>query len=459
MSKDVFFTKFSELSGQRLDPLYYKVDKKYNLKTVKLKTLLLDVFQGQAQGSEKEDNIKILKVKNLDLFGNIDFKDVTYINTVSIKKILQYGDIITPFRGQTIFTKKFAFFDSKERVTIDNNLGVIRLDNTKILPKYFYYYISSNIGFQEILKNLGGASIPALTKDIIYNLDIYIPDIKIQNEIISIMENSNKLKQEKEKKSQNKLDSINDYLLSELTTLNQLNNDSKKELEDRVFISKFSSVSGFRLDPLYYSGEITGFFQTIKFPFKSLSFFIKHIDSGIGAGKEEQLCKEDGLLQLRPTNFNKYGQLIFRKNIFVKKDSKYPKVDINDVLFNNTNSQDLVGKTTIVLNKLDASFSNHITRIKVNEKINPSFLWIILNLYQKQKIFYNLCTNWNNQSGVGLDTLKDLKIPVLSIDNQEKIVNKIQSLHKESKELILEANAIFEDSKKEVENIILGSTL
>ena len=80
------------------------------------------------------------------------------------------------------------------------------------------------------------------------------------------------------------------------------------------------------------------------------------------------------------------------------------------VVFNNTNSQELVGKTLFIENSIDAYYSNHMTRIKINDELNPNYLWIILNFYQQKKIFFNLCTNWNNQSGVGLELLKNLKI-------------------------------------------------
>lgn len=76
-------------------------------------------------------------------------------------------------------------------------------------------------------------------------------------------------------------------------------------------------------------------------------------------------------------------------------------------IFNNTNSQELVGKTAIYKGNIPYKFSNHITRIRVNkEKIIPEFLWLILNIYQQREIFYAICTNWNNQSGVGTELLK-----------------------------------------------------
>lgn len=98
-------------------------------------------------------------------------------------------------------------------------------------------------------------------------------------------------------------------------------------------------------------------------------------------------------------------------------------IQIEDVLFNNTNSQELVGKTAYF--DLDGTYfySNHITVIRVNKDIIlPKYLWILLNLYQKRKIFFNICTNWNNQSGVGIERLLSLKVPIPNLEIQEEIV-------------------------------------
>jgi len=71
-----------------------------------------------------------------------------------------------------------------------------------------------------------------------------------------------------------------------------------------------------------------------------------------------------------------------------------------------------------------------------SDKINPKFLMIILNIYQKSKVFFNLCTNWNNQSGVNNSLLSSIKIPLPPLQTQNKIVSLMDSAYssKKSKE-------------------------
>ena len=156
---------------------------------------------------------------------------------------------------------------------------------------------------------------------------------------------------------------------------------------------------------------------------ESIGSCITDIQSGVGAGKEDQASEVNGIVQIRPTNIDKDGLLVFDKNVYVPIEANMPSLRENDVLFNNTNSQELVGKTAIFRGNEPYKFSNHITRIRVNQnKILPEYLWLILNLYQRKSVFYSICTNWNNQSGIGNELLKSIKIPLPILEKQKGIV-------------------------------------
>ena len=207
---------------------------------------------------------------------------------------------------------------------------------------------------------------------------------------------------------------------------------------NKIFIINRSDIEG-RLDPLYYNSNLTKYIKN--YPFVRLETVCLHFKSGFGAGKDDQVSDEDGIIQIRPTNMDKEGLLIFDKNVYVPSNSKIKFVKKGTILFNNTNSQELVGKTAIL--EVDGSYytSNHITSIIVNDDIIiPKYLWLILNLYQKSKVFYSICTNWNNQSGVGLDVLKSIKIPLPDIAIQKNIVRKIELAYAKSSKKISDAN-------------------
>jgi restriction endonuclease S subunit len=196
---------------------------------------------------------------------------------------------------------------------------------------------------------------------------------------------------------------------------------------DKVFVLQKSKIEK-RLDPLYYSKNVFGFLKTTKHKAHSLYDLVNYTIAGFGVGKEEQDLTEKGYIQIRPTNLDEFGLLKFNRNVYLGKEyletKKNSIIQRNDVLFNNTNSQDLVGKTAFFDLEGIYFHSNHITRISANEeKILPKFLWILLNIYQQKNIFYTICTNWNNQSGVGLELLNSLKILVPSIEIQQQVIN------------------------------------
>lgn len=195
---------------------------------------------------------------------------------------------------------------------------------------------------------------------------------------------------------------------------------------NKVFILQKSELEK-RFDPLYYASNIFGFLKNTNFNVRAIREVVDYTIAGFGVGREEQDLTKKGFIQIRPTNLDELGNLKFERNVYLGSEYLENKrnniIQKNDILFNNTNSQELVGKTAFF--DIDGTYfhSNHITRIKVNEKfLRPKFLWILLNLYQDKKIFFTLCTNWNNQSGVGIDLLNSIKILVPSFEIQDKII-------------------------------------
>ena len=208
---------------------------------------------------------------------------------------------------------------------------------------------------------------------------------------------------------------------------------------NKIFLVNFSELEG-RLDPIYYASNFLHRFtqsHSVKLKDVCVSF-----SSGFGAGKDEQTDEKNGHIQIRPTNINNNGELVFDKNVFVPLQKTVGFVEKRTVLFNNTNSQELVGKTAILLEERELYTSNHITSIVVDEtKANAEYIWIILNVYQRNKIFFSLCTNWNNQSGIGLDLLQSLKIPVPPLHIQQQIVNVYNAALSQRKKKLSESKA------------------
>ncbi|EQB3613635.1 restriction endonuclease subunit S [Campylobacter upsaliensis] len=202
-----------------------------------------------------------------------------------------------------------------------------------------------------------------------------------------------------------------------------------------IFTRKFSEISGGRFDPLWLLFNPKMFLKNTPFCVEALGKSIVSAKTGFAAGKENQ-TNRDGIIQIRPTNLDEQGILKFDKNIYVPKDiSTEYLLQKGEVLFNNTNSQELVGKTAYFDLDGDFTSSNHITRIQTDtNRLLPQYLAIVLNVYQRNKVFFNICVNWNNQSGVNVELLKDLLIPLPPLSTQQHIIDLMDKAYKAKKE-------------------------
>jgi type I restriction enzyme S subunit len=153
------------------------------------------------------------------------------------------------------------------------------------------------------------------------------------------------------------------------------------------------------------------------------------ISSGFACSRSHQM--ENGHVHLRTHNVSTLGTLNF--DLLVRIDPKMvdpqkASIRAGDILFNNTNSQELVGKTSLVDRDYDYGFSNHITRIRLKDGIFPGFVVFYLTLLRNSGYFARLCTRWINQAAVNADTLKEQTIPLPPLAEQKRIVAKVDEL-------------------------------
>jgi type I restriction enzyme S subunit len=156
---------------------------------------------------------------------------------------------------------------------------------------------------------------------------------------------------------------------------------------------------------------------------------------GFACGKR---AGPDGFIQLRMNNISTHGQIdlssILRVPATQDQVEKY-KVVPGDVIFNNTNSVELVGKTAL-FNEPKGTFlySNHLTRLRsIPEVLEASFLASWLQLQWYQRVFEITCNRWIGQAAVQREKLLDFKIPLPPLPEQMRIATKIQELMQEVK--------------------------
>lgn len=448
--KSIFKVNKSSLEN-RWDPQQFHIERAEELfklslcSTTKLKNLFY--FKSVQVTSSDEPYVGLENIES----GTGVYIGSTEKTTFSSAKKFKKGDVLFPKLRPYLNKVYLAEFDgvcSTEFYVLDSK--------SEIINEFLAVYLRSNLIVNQTKHLMTGNTLPRLQTEDVNNLQVPNVCHHVQELIVEKYKNVTDLRNEKLVKVQKVLASIDMYLLENLGIKNEEKNINA---ESRIFTIPFRNLVGKRFDPIYYNSDLEQFNKG-NFTSSKLKTLIKEFSSGQGVGRQDQVSEEEGIIQIRPTNLGPRGSFLFQKNVFVPDEARHKRLRKGDVIFNNTNSQELVGKSAYWDIDLEATYSNHITVLRVNEtKILPEYLALILNLYQKFKIFYSICTNWNNQSGVGIDVLLDLNIPLPPLSIQEEIISHIQQIRYEAKKLEDEADLILDTAKQEIEKMILGETV
>ena len=169
-------------------------------------------------------------------------------------------------------------------------------------------------------------------------------------------------------------------------------------------------------------------YSNAKWPMVKLEEVVSEMKAGFACGKSNK--DSEGIIHLRPMNLTTSGEFVLENSKYIAEEEAKNRaeyfIEEGDVLFNNTNSKELVGKTCVVNKKIKALYSNHITRIRVDRnKYKPKLLALILYKLWNDDIFLRLCNKWVGQAGINLTTLSEIKIPLPPLAVQEEIVAEV----------------------------------
>lgn len=123
----------------------------------------------------------------------IDFENCKKIDEESFLKLKSSG--CSPFYNDLLFSKdgtvgKVLLNDYKEEFVVLSSLAIITPDLEKVLPKYLYYYLKSDLFLNQALSNKRGVAIKRLVLKDLRELMLKIPSLNFQQDIINQLEES-----------------------------------------------------------------------------------------------------------------------------------------------------------------------------------------------------------------------------------------------------------------------------
>jgi hypothetical protein len=159
---------------------------------------------------------------------------------------------------------------------------------------------------------------------------------------------------------------------------------------------------------------------------------VLNAQSGFACGTNNRAG--DGVAHLRPMNVSAAGdiRLVDLKYVpMAEVDREERWIRLDDVLFNNTNSPELVGKTAHYDLPVSRAFSNHMTRLRCrSEVIDPRFCALALHQKWREGYFRGICNNHVSQASISRSVLLETSIPLPPLAEQRRIVDQVSVLTK-----------------------------
>ena len=151
---------------------------------------------------------------------------------------------------------------------------------------------------------------------------------------------------------------------------------------------------------------------------------------------------------LRMNNITYSGEMDYRDLKYIElSDNEKEKFLLKkgELLFNRTNSKDLVGKTGLFELDSPMAFAGYLIKMKPSNLIHSKFLLFFMNSEFMKKLLYNKAKNIVGMANINAKELEDFSIILPPIELQNKFAERIEKIEKLSFEI--------EEAIKEAENL------
>lgn len=159
---------------------------------------------------------------------------------------------------------------------------------------------------------------------------------------------------------------------------------------------------------------------------------IKDICHRLSYGTSKKSEKAGKYIVIRMGNLQN-GEIDWSNLAYTNDEQEYSKYKLNpgDILFNRTNSPELVGKTSIYRGEYPAIYAGYLIKLDYDKSIiNGEYLNYYLNSPKAKKYYNEVKTDGVNQSNINSQKIGDFEIFFPSLKEQAIIVEKLKSLFK-----------------------------
>ncbi len=348
--------------------------------------------------------IPILRTTNFTNDGVVNYNNVVTRDIQKkdlSQKYLQPGDIIIEKSGGSDKQPvgRVVFYDGEPNKFLFNNFtGVLRVrDNAVWYPRYVFYALYGNYA-------KGGTRRYENKTTGLHNLktDQYVQDFTIQEQPM-----------EYQQRVVSKLDKV-----TELIALRKEQLEKLDELVKSRFIELFGTYPG---NPMGWECGT-----------------IRDIVADVRYGSSRPAVDGGKYPYLRMNNITYGGELDLTdtKRIDVP-ENELDKCSVRrgDVLFNRTNSKELVGKTCVYNRDEMMVLAGFVIRVRVTERVLPEFLSAFLNTDFSKQMLLGMCKAAIGQANINAQEMQNIGLYLPPIELQRQFVQFKEQTDKSKSEI------------------------
>ena len=156
---------------------------------------------------------------------------------------------------------------------------------------------------------------------------------------------------------------------------------------------------------------------------------LKEVAFDFAYGSSAKSRKQGQVPVLRMGNIQN-GRLDWEDLVYTSDAWEITKYSLqhNDILFNRTNSPELVGKTAIYKSEQAAIYAGYLIRVRCTELLNPDFLTYCLNSPQGRHYCWQVKSDGVSQSNINAKKLAAFEFGLPPVEEQTEIVRRVEQL-------------------------------